>query len=427
MIPTALLTLLLAGAPLAPPPVPAAAGAAALGFDPARLARLETVMRGFLDRGELPGAVLRITRDGREVAHLTMGHQDAARTVPMRPDSLFRIASMTKPVTTVAALVLLEEGRLRLEDPVSKFLPAFKEPQVAVPGRDGAPATRVKAAREITIQDLMTHRSGISYSWNGTGPVQEAYRALGLTDGLVDPGLDLEANMALLAQAPLVQEPGKAFHYGLSTDVLGRVVEVASGMRLDAFMEARIFRPLGMRDTGFGVAPEHAPRLAEAVTAGEGGRLRPVRAPERFNLVNLAPGMVLKPGPRYLSGGAGLVSTATDYARFCNMLLNRGELDGVRILSPKTVELMTASATRDLPTVAPGMEFGLGVAVVTDLGASRQLGSPGLYAWSGLYGSVFWVDPKERVVAVLMVQRFPYGGVDWMGAFRTQVYQALVR
>lgn len=420
---------LLALALLAPLPAKAPPGRTALvqGFDHGRLERLERVMQGFVDRRELPGMVLWVFRGGRPVLHRALGHQDVAGNRPMRTDALFRIASMTKPVTSVAALILVEEGRLRLDDPLAAYIPAFKDVQVSVPGKDGEAARLEKPTRAITVRDLLTHRAGISYSWNGTGPVQEAYRSLGVCDGLVDPGFDLAANMARLAQAPLVHDPGRAFHYGLSTDVLGRVVEVASGLALEAFLEARIFTPLKMRDSGFAVPAGKAGRLAEVSTGAEGGGIRPMRDPERFGLVNLGPGSVLRPESRYRSGGAGLVSTAADYGRFLQMLLNRGELDGVRILAPKTVDLLTASATQDLPATGPGEGFGLGVAVLVDLGASRKLGTPGMVGWAGLYGTVFWVDPKERLAAVLMAQRYPYGGHDWMGVFRTQVYQALVR
>lgn len=419
--------VLLAPLPAKAPPRQPSTAAAALGFDPARLERVSSVMQGFVDRKELPGLVLWVARDGRPVLRRALGHQDLEGRRPMRADSLFRIASMSKAVTSVAVLILVEEGRLRLDDPLAKHIPAFEGVQVSVPVKPGEAPRLEKPSRAITVRDLLAHRAGISYSWNGTGPVQEAYRALGVCDGLLEPGFDLAENMARLAQAPLAHDPGKAFHYGLSTDVLGRVVEVVSGLELDAFFQTRIFAPLRMVDTGFSVPADMADRLAEVATGAEGGGIRPMRDPERFGLVNLGPSAVLRPGSRYRSGGAGLVSTAGDYGRFLQMLLNRGELDGARILAPKTVDLLTASATRDLPATGPGEEFGLGVAVLADLGASRKLGTPGLYGWSGLYGTVFWVDPKERLVAVLMAQRFPYGGHDWMGMFRTQVYQALVR
>ncbi len=420
---TFLCLTLLAPLPAKAPP----ASPAALGFDAGRLERLTGVMQGFIDRKQLPGMVLWLARDGQPVLRQALGHQDVEGRRPMRADSLFRIASMSKAVTSVAVLILLEEGRLGLDDPLAKFIPAFKDVQVSVPGKEGEPPQLERPTRAVTVRDLLTHRAGISYSWNGTGPVQEAYRALGVSDGLLEPGFDLAENMARLARAPLAHDPGKAFHYGLSTDVLGRVVEVASGQDLDRFLQARIFAPLKMADTGFSVPAGKADRLAEVATGAEGGGIRPMRDPERFGLVNLGPAGVLNPASRYRSGGAGLVSTAGDYGRFLQMLLNRGALDGARILAPKTVDLLTASATGDLPATGPGEAFGLGVAVLVDLGASRKLGTPGMYGWAGLYGTVFWVDPKERLVAVLMAQRYPYGGHDWMGQFRTQVYQALVR
>jgi CubicO group peptidase (beta-lactamase class C family) len=424
-----LLSVLLAGPALPPLPAtvpPAAVKPEALGFDAARLARLPKVMQGFIDRKELPGMVLLVLRDGKTVGSWALGTQDVEGKQPMRPDTIFRIASMSKAVTSVAVLILVEEGRVRLDDPLSKFIPEFKGVQVAVPGKEGEEAKLSKAVREISIRDLLTHRSGISYGFNGDGPVQRAYRKLGVSDGL-DAGITLAENMARLAQAPLVHEPGKAFHYGLGTDVLGRVVEVASGQDLDAFLRLRIFAPLKMKDSGFTVPADKLSRLAEACTAAGGGGIRLMQDPESFGFVRLAPGDIRKPGEKYLSGGAGLASTASDYARFCQMLLNRGTLDGARILAPKTVDLFTASATHDLPFIGSGHEFGLGVGVLVDLGASGRLGTPGSFSWSGIYGTSFWVDPKERLLAVLMAQRYPYGGHDWQGMFRTQVYQALVR
>lgn len=423
------LSFLLAGPALLPLPAqapPAAVKPEALGFDAARLARLPRVMQGFVERKELPGLVLLVVRDGRTVVHRALGSQDLEGKQPMRPDTIFRIASMSKPVTSVAVLILVEEGKVRLDDPLSKYIPEFKGAQVVVAGKDGEEPRLVKAAREITIRDLLTHRSGISYGFGGDGPVQRAYRKLEVTDGL-DAGITLAENMARLAQAPLVHEPGKAFHYGLGTDVLGRVVEIASGQGLDGFLRSRIFAPLKMKDTGFTVPADKLSRLAEVSTGAEGGGLRPMKDPESFGFVRLAPGDIRKEGKKYLSGGAGLASTASDYARFCQMLLNRGALDGARILAPKTVDLLTASATHDLPFINSGHEFGLGVGVLVDLGASGKLGTPGLFSWGGIYGTTFWVDPKERLVAVLMAQRFPFAGHDWIGMFRTQVYQALVR
>ena len=410
--------------PRTPPKAPTQA--AALGFDPARLARMSKVMQGFVDRKELPGLVLLVARDGKVVEHRALGTQDLAGSQPMRPDTIFRIASMSKAVTSVAVMILFEEGRLGLDDPLSKFIPEFKGAQVAIAGKAGEAPKLVKASREITVRDLLTHRSGISYGFIGDGFVQQAYRKLGVSDGL-DAGITLAESMARLARAPLVHDPGKAWHYGLSTDVLGRVVEVVSGQSLDVFLQTRIFRPLKMPDTGFTVPSDKQSRLAEVSTGAADGGIRPMKDPEDFGFVHLAPGAIRTPGPKYLSGGAGLAATASDYARFCQMLLNRGALDGARILSPKTVDLMTASATHDLPPIDSGFEFGLGVGLLVDLGAAERLGTPGSFSWSGIYGTSFFVDPKERLVVVLMTQRFPFGDLDWSGAFRTQVYQALVR
>ncbi|MBI4913300.1 MAG: beta-lactamase family protein [Acidobacteria bacterium] len=407
--------------------VPPAAPHPVHGFDPARLEGLARVMQGSVDRKELPGLVLLVARDGKEVLFRALGTQDVEGRRPMRPDTIFRIASMTKIVTSVATLMLMEEGRLRLDDPLSKFCPEFKEVQVAVPGKAGEAPSLKKPSRQVTVHDLLTHRAGLSYGFNGDGPVQQAYRKLGVSDGLDDPGITLAENVARLAKAPLVHDPGTAFHYGLASDVLGRVVEVASGRPLDAFLEERIFRPLGMVDTGFSVPPEKGSRFAAVATAAEGGGIRPLRDPERFGFLDLSPEAGYRSGKRYLSGGAGLVSTATDFSRFLQLLLNGGILGRTRLLAPKTVQLMTASATHDLPPISPGREFGLGVSVLVDLGASRQLGTPGMWGWSGAYGTTFWVDPKERLVAVLMTQRNPWGGLNWRGDFQTQVYQALVR
>ena len=268
----------------APPKAIASTSPTAQGFDAARLARLAKVMQGFVDRKELPGMVLLVARDGKVVVHRALGTRDLGGTQPMRPDTIFRIASMSKAVTSVAVMVLFEEGRLDLDDPLSKFIPEFKGAQVAVPGKEGEAPKLVKASREITVRDLLTHRSGLSYGFIGDGFVQQAYRKLGVSDGL-DAGISLAESMARLAKAPLVHDPGKAWHYGLSTDVLGRVIEVVSGQSLDAFLRLRIFGPLKMVDTGFTVPPDKLARLAEASTGAANGGLRRMQDVEDFGFV----------------------------------------------------------------------------------------------------------------------------------------------
>jgi CubicO group peptidase (beta-lactamase class C family) len=386
------------------------------GFSVERLGRLHYVMQGHVDRGEVAGAVTLLVRDGEVVDVGVFGKGT-------RADTLFRLASMTKPIVTVAALMLLEEGRLALTDPVAKYVPAFKDLKVV-----GAGGALVPAERAISVHDLMTHRAGIIYPLLEHGAVAECYRKAGVVDGIAAGDVTLEVNAARIASCPLASQPGRAFHYGLSTDVLARVVEVASGMPLDRFLDERLFRPLHMDDTAFVVPEGKRGRLAPAYTV-EGGKLRVIKEGEAIGGVTFTPDGAYRAPRRYLSGGAGLVSTAQDYGRFLLALAGGGQLDGVRLLGPKTVELMTQSHTRDLPrdAVDAGSEFGLGVAVVTDVAATAKPGSTGMWGWGGLYGTAFFVDPKERLVGVVMEQRWPREGIELGDELRVLSYQALVR
>lgn len=388
-----------------------------------RAGRVRTRLQGFVDRREASGFVWVVLKDGKRVHEGAVGSLDIEKSVPMRSDTIFRLASMTKPITSVAVMMLLEDGKVLLTDRLSKFIPAFKTMLVASPV-PGAPP--VAAEREITIRDLLTHRSGLVYGFE-EGPLSEAYRRAEVSDGLAVVEGTMAENVARLATVPLASQPGREFHYSLSVDVLGRVVEIASGMPLDAFFRDRIFLPLGMKDTGFSVPVDKWARLATVYSPAEQGGLRPMKDPERFKGVVLSPVASYREPKKYFSGGAGLVSTADDYARFCQMLLDGGEANGVRLLSRKSVELMTSPHTRDLKpgSVDPGVDFGLGFSVVTDVGATEGLGSQGSYGWGGVYGTVFWVDPQEHLVAVLMAQRFPHKDAPWGEAFSTAVYQAL--
>jgi CubicO group peptidase (beta-lactamase class C family) len=408
-------------------PAVAPSGAAApaqVGISAERLARLHAGMQGFVDRKEAGGIVTLVARDGKVVDVHASGFQDVAAKTPMRTDTLFRIASMTKPVTSVALMMLYEEGKLLLTDPVSKFIPAFKSSRVL----EGAAAEPVPARRGINLRDLLSHRSGITYGFINGGPVGGGYRRDGVTDGLTTTTMTLAEAIDKLAAEPLIAQPGAAWNYSLSTDVLGRVVEVASGMPFQVFLRERIFKPLRMVDTDFVVPESKWPRLATVYAPDGAGGIRPMTDPESFGNTVMSPGASYKEGKTYFSGGAGLVSTARDYARFAQMLLNGGSFEGARLLSPKTVELMTASHTADLPPsglIGNGAQFGLGFRVVTDLAATQTLGSNGIYGWSGIYGTVFWVDPKERLVAIMLVQRYP--GSTVAAAFQPLVYQALVK
>ncbi|MQA28667.1 MAG: serine hydrolase [Luteitalea sp.] len=419
-----LLTLLLATPAVTAQRLPSAAPAT-VGISTERLERLHRGMQAFVDRREASGVVTLLARDGKVVDAHAVGAADVASNRPMNVDTLFRIASMTKPITSVAVMMLLEEGRLQLTDPISRYIPSFENMKV-VTKNDAGVDTLVPARRPITVRDLLTHRSGLSYGFIDRGPVGDAYRKGGISDGLTTTEGAIGDNIDKLARAPLVSHPGAEYHYSLGVDVLGRLVEVVSGTPFALFLRERIFEPLPMTDTGFDVPEDKWSRLATVYSPDANGAIRPMKDPESFGNTHMSPIAYYKAPKKYFSGGAGLVSTAHDYARFAQMLLNGGELDGVRLLGPKTIELMTTSHTSDLPPGSAGgggADFGLGFRVVTDLGGTQTLGSEGSYGWSGIYGTTFWVDPKEKLVAVMMVQRYP--GSPVASAFQTLAYQAL--
>ena len=406
---------------------PRVEGPASVGISAERLERLHQGMQGFIDRHEAAGIVTLVAREGKNVDLHAVGFQDVEKNIPMKTDAIFRIASMSKPITSVAIMMLYEEGKLLLTDPVSKFIPAFKS--MTVIDATDPKAAPAAARRAINLRDLLTHRSGITYGFLSGGPVGAGYRKNGVTDGLTTTTMTLEEGINKLAGEPLVSQPGAAFNYSLSTDVLGRVVEVASGQPFNVFLRERIFKPLKMVDTDFVVPESKWSRFVTVYSPDGKGGIRPMTDPEAFGNTNMSPFAYYKDGKTYFSGGAGLASTASDYARFGNMLVNGGTLDGARLLSPKTIELMTVSHTSDLPhplpLAGPGKDWGLGFQVVTDLGATQTLGSPGMYGWTGIYGTIFWVDPKEKLVSIMMVQKYP--GPTVAASFLPLVYQTLVK
>jgi CubicO group peptidase (beta-lactamase class C family) len=421
-----LLLLSLAALPLAADLV-ATAKPEEVGLSAERLARINEMMKRHLAAGNFAGGVTLVARKSR-IAHLEAhGVMDLESKLPMPKNAAFRIASMTKPVTSVAIMMLYEDGKLFLTDPVSRFIPAFKS--MTVVEGSGAEAKSAPARRAITIRDLLSHRSGITYGFLNGGAVGGGYRKNGVTDGLTTSTMTLEEGINKLAAEPLVSQPGERFNYSLSTDVLSRVVEVASGQPFNVFVKERILKPLKMNDTGFTVPEAKWSRFATVYSPDGKGGIRPMTDPEAFGNTHMSPWTLYKEGRTYFSGGAGLASTASDYARFGNMLLNGGSMDGARLLGPKTIELMTRSHTSELAPplqlLGPGSNFGLGFRVVTDLASTQTLGSDGMYGWSGIYGTNFWVDPKERLVAVMMVQKYP--GATVSTAFQPLVYQALVR
>lgn len=394
--------------------------ASALGFDESRLHRLDAVIDETIADKKLAGGVIYIARDGQIAQLKAYGMQDIEKRKPMPVDAIFRIASMSKAVTSVAAMILYEEGKFMLHDPISRFIPGFKNSVVAVPApEDGSARGRkfvtVPAKRGIQIRDLLTHTAGLTY---GTGLAADLYKEAGLSGWyFANKNETIGEAVDRLAKLPLHGQPGESWQYGYASDVLGRLVEVASGMPLDRFVKERITDPLRMPDTCFFLPVENADRLAP-VYGMKDGVLTLQETSATSDYIH---------GPRKcFSGGAGLLSTITDYGRFLQMLLNGGELDGVRILGPKTVELMHANHTgkkyeRDTSA------FGLGFWVNDDLGYYGELGTEGAYGWGSAYFPQYLIDPKERLVAIFMTQLMPAGGLDLNQKFKVLTYQALIR
>ncbi|HET9528879.1 MAG TPA: serine hydrolase domain-containing protein [Blastocatellia bacterium] len=392
-----------------------------VGMSSERLAKIRPALLRSVSEGRIAGAVTMVMRRGK-VAHLeAVGNMDEGR--PMRADTIFRIASMTKAVTSVAVMMLFEDGKILLSDPVSKYIPEFKESKVAVPTEDRKSFTLVPARRQITIRDLLTHTSGITYRFIGVEPWAKLYKEAGISDGLIETEGRLADKIKKLAGLPLMHHPGERYSYGLSTDVLGYLVEVVSGMTLDEFFRKRIFEPLKMKDTHFFLPEEKLPRLAAVFNQMPDGSIKRMGdEPSEQGYLIYSSTFHYK-GPRsYYSGGAGLVSTISDYARFLQMLLGGGELDGARVLSRKTVELMTVNHVGEM---FGGQGFGLGFSVVRDLGKGSEPGSIGQYGWGGFYYTNFFVDPEEKMIGIIMSQLFPSNNVGLHERFRVLAYQAI--
>ncbi|MEX2583879.1 MAG: serine hydrolase domain-containing protein [Gemmatimonadota bacterium] len=389
----------------------------ALGMSNTRIERLTTALEDYVDQRALAGAVALVARNG-QIAYLeAVGERDLEAGDPMEVDDIFRIASQTKMIVSVATMILQEEGKLLLSDRVGDYLPAFRSNTVAVP-RDGGGYDVVPARRPITVRDLLTHTSGLDY---GSGPAADRWEAAGIQGWyFADRDEPIGETVRRMAALPLAGHPGESWIYGYSTDVLGALLEVASGQTLEQLVTTRILRPLGMNDTHFYLPPAKRNRLVTVYSAGDGGL---ERTADCCGMVSQG---AYADGPRQsFSAGAGLLSTARDYATFLQMLLNDGELNGQRILSRKSVELMT---TDNLATAEfrGGQGFGLGVSVVEDLGERGIPGSIGEFGWGGAYHSTYWVDPEEELVVVYLTQLLPAGNIDDHAKLRALVYQAIV-
>ena len=398
-----------------------------VGFDAGRLGRIDRHFARYVEDGRLPGWLVLVSRRGRIVHLATCGRRDLEADLPVELDTRFRIYSMTKPVTAVAAMQLYEEGAFSLKDPVAAFIPSFADLAVYRDGPASGPRTE-PATRPLLVWHLLTHTAGLTYGFHHAHPVDAMYRAAGF-DWAPPDGLDLAACCDLWAGLPLLFEPGSEWNYSVASDVLGRVVEVVSGQPLDRFFAERIFGPLGMGDTGFWVEGEAAGKLAALYTAGpDGGRA--VRS-------DAMGGRALR-RPSCLDGGGGLVSTAADYHRFTQALLGGGELDGARLLGSRTLAYM---ARNHLPggadlesfgrrlfaeTTFDGVGYGLGFAVLLDPVANKVLSSAGELAWGGAASTFFWVDPAEQLTAIFMTQLVPSSTYPLRSELRQLVYQALV-
>ena len=390
------------------------------GFLDGRLQRIDNAINAEISVGKIPGAVALIMKDGNVVYHKSFGYADIDTETPMQKDSIFRIASMTKAITSVAAMTLYERGYFRLNDPIAKYLPAFADMRiVSEVDDDGSVITTIPAKQPIRIIDLLTHTSGLGYPFIESR-VQRSYVDSGIIDGVTVKDVDVATQMGLLATQPLLFEPGTEFAYGLNTDLLGRLVEVVSGKPLDQYFSEEIFEPLRMHDTYFYLPDDKADRLVTLYAAVDEGLV--VSKGDESDIFLDDPLYPVAGARSYFSGGAGLSSTAYDYARFLQMLLNDGELEGARILGRKSVELMrTARFDWDGDAVP---DFGLGFSVVSDIGRQGELGSVGSYAWGGAFNTGYWIDPVENLVCVYMSQARPTRS-DLRDRFGILVYQAL--
>jgi CubicO group peptidase (beta-lactamase class C family) len=402
-----------------------------VGMSAPRLLQIDRHLQNYIDKKWVAGAVAIVARNGSIVYHKSLGQRDAEAKVPMQKDDIFRIASMTKPIVSLAVMMLYEENRFNLDDPVSLYIPEFKTLQVldSVNTKDSTYVAK-PTRKPVTIRQLLSHTSGIGYNFVHPN-LKLIYAKAGVPDGAIglgQKGPKIGDKMKLLATMPLLHQPGERWTYGLSTDMLGYLVEVVSGQSLADFLTQRIFGPLGMSDTHFGLPAQKAGRLVKLSYENEKGELLTYPEVDRTAPLGNASAFAdfpLHSGTTYFSGGSGLVSTAMDYLKFVQMLLNGGELNGARLVSRKTVELMTTNQIGNLVINAAGDKFGLGLSVPTDQSGFKMLGAATSFGWGGAFTTSFWFDKKEKIAAVLMTQIAPTSHGDIADKFKVAVYQAI--
>ncbi|OQP67167.1 serine hydrolase [Niastella vici] len=393
------------------------------GFSTKRLARIDTVLKEYVDQGRMNGAVAMIVHDGKIVYYKNFGYNDLDTKTPLQKDAIFRIASQTKAITSVAIMMLYEEGKFMLDDPISNFIPEFKKPKVLDKyNKEDTTYTTVPAKREITIRDLLTHTSGLGYAQIGSTEAKNIYYKAGIVGGIGIPEFVLADKMKILGKLPLFHQPGEKFTYGLNTDVLGYLVEVVSGMSLKDFLHKRIFEPLGMKDTYFYLPAAKQKRLAILYTEDSSTK-KAVKMAEKLSLY----GNMYRDYPNmngtYFSGGAGLSSTIYDYAIFLQMLLNGGEYKGKRLLSHNSVRMMTMNQIGDINR-GPN-KFGLGFGLTTEKGSAELPTQVGTFEWGGMFATTYWVDPKEKLIGLVYRNIWPTSWGNLGNQYKVLVYQAM--
>jgi CubicO group peptidase (beta-lactamase class C family) len=396
---------------------------AAAGMSAERLTRIDKTIQEYINKQWLNGAVTIVYRNGKLAYYKATGYDDAAKKTPMKKDEIFRIASQTKAITSVAVMMLFEEGKFLLDDAVSKYIPEFKKQQVLDKFNEADSSyTTVPAKREVTIRDLLTHTSGIGYAQIGSKPMNAVYAKAGIVGGIGVGKILLADKMKKLGSLPLFHQPGEKFTYGLNTDLLGYLVEVVSGMPLDKFFSSRIFEPLGMKDTYFYLPKEKYSRLATLYT--EDSTEHAVKMSDHISINGDFNSDYPNTEGTYFSGGGGLSSTAYDYAVFMQMLLNGGEFNGKKLLSRTAVRMMTSNQIGAL-SLSHGDKFGLGFEIVTPESSAYTPASAGTFSWGGMFSSNYWIDPKEKIVVQVFLNIFPNHHGDLHDKIKTLVYQAI--